>query len=334
MRTLALLCLASTLAFAQRGGGAEAGLVKRRPDRTPGGVTQAKTKARDGEGRAQGTPAVTLPPGSLEGRVMSTTGEPLRKVVLTLRPNGRGGGGGTYGATSAADGSFRFASVDQGNYALIGERTGYVRETLSSPGGQTRVLEVVSEKTTSGIELKLTPQSVIAGHVFDEDGDPVQSVDVEVWRYAYPRGRKQLTQVESGSTNDLGEFRIYNLSPGRYYVSATARTQRNPRAAGTGTRGTGWAWWARRPRPGLAADAVNRVGNHRRLRHHLFPEPDGTDGRIAARSGRRERGARHRYPFAEGPLSPRLGIDGRAPGSASGRGCSPGERQREGQGGE
>ena len=153
--------------------------------------------------------------------MLSTTGEPLRKVSLSLRPNGRGGG--NYSTTSATDGSFRFASVDPGNYALTGERTGYVRETLSSPGGQTKVIEVVSEKNTSGIELKLTPQSVIAGHVFDEDGDPMQSVNVEVWRYTYPRGRRQLTQSQNGSTNDLGEFRIANLPPGRYFVSATAR---------------------------------------------------------------------------------------------------------------
>src|SRR4029077_14437827 len=102
-------------------------------------------------------------------------------------------------------------------------RTGYVRETLSTPSGQTKLLEVVSEKNTGGIELKLTPQSVVAGHVFDEDGDPLQSVNVEVWRYSYPRGRRQLMQVQNGSTNDLGEFRISNLSPGRYYNSATRR---------------------------------------------------------------------------------------------------------------
>jgi hypothetical protein len=176
---------------------------------------------RGGGQNAAGTSAVTLPPGSVEGRVLSTTGEVLRKVSLTLRPNGRGGG--SYGATSANDGSFRFPSVDPGTYALIGERTGYVRETLGSPGGQTLPIEVVSEKSTSAIELKMTPQSVIAGHVFDEDGDPVQSVTIEVWRYTYPRGRKQLTQTQNGSTNDLGEFRIASLSPGRYYVSATAR---------------------------------------------------------------------------------------------------------------
>ncbi len=170
--------------------------------------------------------------------MISTTGEPLRKVSLTLRPNGRRGG--NYATTSAPDGSFRFPSVDQGNYALIGERTGYVRETLSSPGGQTKVIEVVSEKTTTGIELKLTPQSVIAGHIFDEDGDPLQFVNVEVWRYTYPRGRRQLTQAQNGSTNDLGEFRIANLSPGRYYVSATARRTVNLGGGRVGRGGRGF----------------------------------------------------------------------------------------------
>jgi 5-hydroxyisourate hydrolase-like protein (transthyretin family) len=189
-----------------------------------GGQAARGTSGLEAVGPAQngqGTPAATVVPGSVAGHVISTTGEVLRKVSLTLRPNGRGGG--SYGTTSANDGSFRFPSVDPGTYALTGERTGYVRETLSTPGGQTLPIEVVSEKNTSGVELKMTPQSVIAGHVFDEDGDPVQSVNVEVWRYTYPRGRRQLTQTQNGSTNDLGEFRIASLSPGRYFVSATAR---------------------------------------------------------------------------------------------------------------
>ena len=221
MKFLVILCLATaTSAFAQRGGGG--GGRGGQNQGQPGQAAVGAQPPQVGQGPGQGTPSVTPPPGSVEGRVMSITGEPLRKVSVSLRPNGRGGG--NYSTTSGADGSFRFPSVDQGNYALTGERTGYVRETLSSTDGQTRVIEVVSEKNTSGIELKLTPQSVVAGHVFDEDGDPLQSVTVEVWRFTYPRGRKQLAQAQSGSTNDLGEFRIANLAPGRYYLSAT-----NPR---------------------------------------------------------------------------------------------------------
>jgi hypothetical protein len=200
------------------------------------GQQNAAGRGNQNQGQAgQAAPAVSLPPGSIEGRVMSTTGEPLRKVSVSLRPNGRGGG--NYSTTSATDGTFRFPAVDQGTYSLTGERTGYVRETLSSPGGQTKPIEVVSEKNTSGIELKLTPQSVIAGHVFDEDGDPMQSVSVEVWRYTYPRGRRQLTQSQGGSSNDLGEFRIANLSPGRYFVSATPQRSQSVQILLGGGRG-------------------------------------------------------------------------------------------------
>ena len=174
-------------------------------------------------------------------------------MTLTLRPNGRGGG--SYSATSASDGSFRFPAVDQGTYSLSGERTGYVRETLSSPGGQTVAIEVTSEKNTSGIQLKMMPQSVIAGHVFDEDGDPVQSVNVEVWRYTYPRGRKQLTQTQNGTTNDLGEFRIPNLAPGRYFVSATPRRSQPVQAVLDTFRG-GRGGRAALGGPGRAAEPI------------------------------------------------------------------------------
>ncbi|HEY2842180.1 MAG TPA: hypothetical protein VGJ09_00965, partial [Bryobacteraceae bacterium] len=247
-RGLAILILAAaTLAYAQRGGGGggrnnQNSGQQGGPGGQGGQQGQAGQQAQGGQaGQAsagQTTPGVTLLPGSVEGRAMSINGESLRKVSLTLRPNGRGGG--SYATTSAADGSFKFAAVDQGSYALTGDRTGYVRETLSTPDGQTRLIEVVSEKNTGGIELKMTPQSVIAGHVFDEDGDPLQSVNVEVWRYTYPRGRKQLTQAQNGSTNDLGEFRIANLPPGRYFVSATARRNaalQGIQDAGRGGRG-------------------------------------------------------------------------------------------------
>jgi hypothetical protein len=83
---------------------------------------------------------------------------------------------------------------------------------------------VVSNQAASGIQFKLIPQSVILGHVYDEDGDPVLGVNLQVWRYSYPRGTRQLTQVQNGTSNDIGEFRIINLPPGRYYLSAT-----NPR---------------------------------------------------------------------------------------------------------
>jgi protocatechuate 3,4-dioxygenase beta subunit len=39
--------------------------------------------------------------------------------------------------------------------------------------------------------------------------------------YAYARGRKQLQPSGGAQTNDLGEYRLINLTPGRYYICAT-----------------------------------------------------------------------------------------------------------------
>src|SRR5207253_2536838 len=128
-------------------------------------------------------------------------------VSLTLRSSGRGGG--NFATTSDNGGGFTFSTVDPGNYSLIGERTGYVRTTYSTqPNGSAAVIEVVSDKTSGGIQLKMTPQAVVVGRVYDQDGDPLQGVSVELWHYTYPRGKKQLSQAQNGSTNDLGEFRV------------------------------------------------------------------------------------------------------------------------------
>src|SRR5207249_4548569 len=39
----------------------------------------------------------------------------------------------------------------------------------------------------------------------------------------YSQGRKQLVTYGSASTNDLGEYRIFGLPPGRYFVSVSPR---------------------------------------------------------------------------------------------------------------
>src|SRR6202011_1987249 len=66
-------------------------------------------------------------------------------------------------------------------------------------------------------------QGVVAEKVLDQDGDPVASAQVQVMRFAYQRGRKQLLPGGGGQSNDLGEYRIGNLAPGRYYLSAMDR---------------------------------------------------------------------------------------------------------------
>jgi hypothetical protein len=72
----------------------------------------------------------------------------------------------------------------------------------------------------TGIQLAMTPTGSISGRVYDRDGEPVGKAQVSALRSIYQDGRRRLTIVQSVQTNDRGEYRIYWLAPGNYYVSA------------------------------------------------------------------------------------------------------------------
>src|SRR3954471_19916794 len=59
-------------------------------------------------------------------------------------------------------------------------------------------------------------------HVLDDQGEPVANARITLQSYQYVQGRKQLVPAGGGgSTNDLGEYRVFGIAPGKYYLSAT-----------------------------------------------------------------------------------------------------------------
>ncbi len=73
--------------------------------------------------------------------------------------------------------------------------------------------------------LKLQPHAVIAGRITDEDGEPLANVQVQAMTHRYFQNRRQLFPVGGGMTNDLGEYRIFGLAAGKYYLTASHRAQ-------------------------------------------------------------------------------------------------------------
>jgi hypothetical protein len=72
----------------------------------------------------------------------------------------------------------------------------------------------------TGIQLSMSSTGSIAGRVFDNDGEPVGKAQVAALRPVYQDGQRRLTVVQSVQTNDRGEYRLFWLAPGSYYVSA------------------------------------------------------------------------------------------------------------------
>jgi hypothetical protein len=159
---------------------------------------------------------------SIEGTVVNAlTGEPLKKVHLTLRPVDQQNGI-PYGANTDAAGHFLTDELDPGRYSLSASRNGFMTQSYSPDGSLRRAtpLTLAKGQELKQLVFKLAPQAVVSGRVLDEDGEPLADVSVEPMLFQYLRGRRQLIPIAGTSTNDLGEFRLHNLSPGKYIFSA------------------------------------------------------------------------------------------------------------------
>jgi hypothetical protein len=124
--------------------------------------------------------------------------------------------------TTAQDGRFLFENIKPGEYRLVAARSGgYVPAEFGqrSPTGVGISFELAAGQKMQGIQLALTPTGSISGRVYDQDG-PIGKLQVQALRPIYRDGKRTLTIVQSVQTNDRGEYRLFWLPPGQYYVTA------------------------------------------------------------------------------------------------------------------
>jgi len=166
---------------------------------------------------------------TVEGMVVNaSTGQGLRRAIVYLRRSDvarNSAAQPSYTAATDSEGKYVFTGLDAGTYVLTAERNGY------TPARYASSVKLDRGQKASGLLVLMTPHAVITGRVLDDEGEPVVGAEVQVSSLGYLQGRKQLTRAGSGNTNDLGEYRVFGLPAGRYYVSATARS--NPVAAST-----------------------------------------------------------------------------------------------------
>ena len=74
-----------------------------------------------------------------------------------------------------------------------------------------------NQKLTN-IRIELTPTGTIAGRIVNQQGDPMANIAVQAVQLSYSNGKRKWRVVESRPTNDLGEYRLFWLDPGRYFI--------------------------------------------------------------------------------------------------------------------
>ncbi len=173
---------------------------------------------------------------TLAGQVFNAaTGEPVSKAALTLqRANAAASQAAPPRYTTTTDGSGRFAmkDIEAGSYRLSAARSGFIDSAYGekAPGRPGTTIALDQTHSLNDLVLRMTPQGVVTGRVLDSDGDPVTGIRMELARFRYIDGQKRLSSTDFAFTNDLGEYRIFGVSPGKYYLTAVV----TPNPATTG----------------------------------------------------------------------------------------------------
>jgi hypothetical protein len=119
-------------------------------------------------------------------------------------------------------GEYELAGLAAGRYSLIAAKAGFFspRFERRSPNESRRPIDVADGQVLDDIGFELTRGGIVSGQVLDLGGAPVTGAFVEVLRQGWARGSPRLIgQVASmDRTDDLGQFRLHGIPPGRYVL--------------------------------------------------------------------------------------------------------------------
>ncbi len=170
----------------------------------------------------------SAPPPSVSGVVVNADdSQPIEGAIVTVVPDLPGQPrSDVAGARTGQDGRFNVLTSPATQYRVHCQKPGFV--TLS------RVVALAGNGATGGgnvgapVELRMVAQAVITGQITDSTGKPLINANVRL-SHVYLEGRRAVLSVAAqASTNDLGQYRIFGVEPGRYYVSASYQDAGGP----------------------------------------------------------------------------------------------------------
>jgi hypothetical protein len=148
----------------------------------------------------------------------SQTGQPIKEALVIAQMAKRGSPPQQIPTLTDGAGNFSLAGLGAGRYSLHAQKNGYTTD----PGMARDPVEVGPSR--DALSLRLQPLGKLSGRVTDSDGDPVPGVPVRALRAILRDGRRSIEQDRSVTTDDRGQYRLWNLTPGDYYIVAAGRS--------------------------------------------------------------------------------------------------------------
>jgi hypothetical protein len=168
-----------------------------------------------------GLPVTKNNESRISGMVVKLTGsEPLKNARIQLAS--QDDRTMAHSTTTDAGGRFDLKGIDPGRYRLVVHKDGFVTQEYGQkkPDAPGAILALRAKQEMNDLLFRLIPSAVIAGRVINEDGEPLPWVQVNALREVYAGGKKTLSPETTVPTNDLGEYRLFDLRPGRYFIRA------------------------------------------------------------------------------------------------------------------
>ena len=126
---------------------------------------------------------------------------------------------GRFAGTSDKDGKFTISNVPPGNYIVHADREGFIDPTLT--GVPIRV--AVTAGRTATVDVAMSPGGTVSGRIRDAAGRPMQDIEVQAVSQTYQNGYPFLQTAITKMTDDQGEYRLFWLTPGEYYIVLSPR---------------------------------------------------------------------------------------------------------------
>jgi hypothetical protein len=174
--------------------------------------------------RTPGAAAARTGTASLGGRALSD-GKPVARAHVAITPSDDAT---EFQTVTDQDGRFLFSRLPGGRYLVVASKMGWVTTHYGSPrhGYPPGVRVAVEDGGRATIEIPMIRASAIAGRIVHEDGRVMPRQFPWLLEQRMVGDRRMLARARmpydignfERSTDDRGEFRLFGLPPGTYYL--------------------------------------------------------------------------------------------------------------------